>query len=74
MSAWLIERYIGNVLHYWSADAWEAARQPERNSPRDWRPDVDLAIRFADERSALTVLKFVCGNLGRVAEHKWMQS
>lgn len=71
-TAWLIERHIGNVLHYWSGDAWETAREAARNHPNDWRPDVDCAIRFADEKSALTVLKFVCGNVGRVAEHAWI--
>lgn len=70
VAAWLIERYIGNVLHYYSADAmWPKARCDQT----DWRPDVDLAIRFVDERSALMVLERVCENQGRVAEHMWIE-
>lgn len=63
MTYWLVERYVGNGLHYWSAGA------RGRGNRDDWATDVQWATRFADEQSAEQVRCRLCDGEGRSTEH-----
>lgn len=61
---WVIERYIGNRLHYWSGG---------NPNSRDggFTEKHDRAIRMCREEDAMVVLFHLCDGMGRVAQHKW---
>ncbi|MHB1260356.1 MAG: hypothetical protein ACYC2H_01435 [Thermoplasmatota archaeon] len=63
--AWLIERDINSVLHYWTG------RVIDGREIGAWSPNHLDARRFARREDAACMLTWHCGDLGRVAEHMW---
>lgn len=59
-TGWVIEQYIGSVLHYWTG----APRCP-------WSDNNLSALRFARRADAECMQAWYCDGLGRVAEHMW---
>lgn len=59
-TGWLIERYVNGELRYWCG-----------RSADNFLPKNDEAIRFARAEDAGVVLAWLCGGMGRVAEHMW---
>jgi len=59
--AWVIERDIHSVLHYWAG----------RNGD-DWRPSHLEALRFARRADAELMLTYHCAGIGRAVEHGWI--
>lgn len=64
-SAWLIERDINSVLHYWTG------RVIDGREIGAWSPNHLDARRFARREDAACMLTWHCGDVGRVAEHMW---
>ena len=61
-TGWVIELYIGSVLHYWTGGSCD---------DMGWRPEHESAIRFAREVDAKTVQCCLLHRAGRVTEHAW---
>lgn len=59
-AGWLIERHVNSELRYWCGRA-----------PDNFLPKHDEAIRFARAEDANIVLAWLCGGVGRTAEHLW---
>lgn len=64
-SAWLIERDIDSVLHYWTG------RVIDGREIGAWSVNHLDARRFARREDAACMLTWHCGDVGRVAEHMW---
>lgn len=64
-TAWLIERDINSVLHYWTG------RVIDGREIGAWSPNHLDARRFARREDAACMLTWHCGDVGRVAEHVW---
>lgn len=65
-SCWLVERYVNDVLHFWSAGA------RGRGYRDDWSIDVNFATRLADADSASQVHIRLCEGEGRIVQHVWL--
>lgn len=63
-TGWLIERHVYSTLYFW-------AGLPDKDG---FREDANLAVRFCREEDASRVLSSICGGMGRVAEHKWLEN
>ena len=59
--AWVIERHINSVLHYWTGMGAEGFYHEDKS-----------ACRFAREQDAQRVLRHCLTGHGRVAEHVWL--
>lgn len=65
-SAWLIERDIDSVLHYWTG------RVIDGREIGAWSVNHLDARRFARREDAACMLTWHCGDVGRVVAHLWM--
>ena len=64
-TAWLIERDIDSMLHYWTG------RVIDGREIGAWSVNHLDARRFARREDAACMLTWHCGGNGRVAEHMW---
>lgn len=64
--AWLIERYIHNRIHYWSAGGGGHGRSD------GFSDRYEDAVRFSRFEDAAVVLSRLCEGYGRVAQHAWI--
>lgn len=67
-SFWVVEKYILEKLHYWSAGA------AGRGHGDGWSLDIAFATKFADSESADQVMCHLCDKQGRSAEHSFLST
>ncbi len=63
--AWVIERYEGDTLVYWTGENIAMHRYP-------WSKDSNRALRFTRKQDGECMLTWHCGGIGRVVEHGWL--
>lgn len=63
---WVVEKYVGNRLHYWSAGA------RGRGDNDDWANNIEWATKFADRQSADQVLFRLADAQGRSVQHSML--
>lgn len=63
---WVIEQYRQNQLHYWGGATLRRENM--------WATTFRDAVKFADRESANRVLTDLCEGLGRVAEHRFVET
>ena len=68
-TAWVIERHIGSVLHYWTGRVIDSKGYPSKGYPRS--SDHRDAVRFARRVDAASMLTWHCQDIGNVVEHSW---
>jgi len=62
MDAWLIERSLNSVPHYWNGKYVD---------DRGFTSNVNEATKFVNAGDAETVLSWLLQGHGRVAQHVW---
>lgn len=68
---YLIERYYENSIQYFNC-CGERGVTGAGEPPRGWARDPNEAMQFARRVDANVALKYLCGNVGRVVEHLWV--
>lgn len=63
-TAWLVERHYNSTLHYYCPGPG-AGWIP-------WTTEANAAMRFARREDAELALHHLCDDVGRVAEHMWI--
>lgn len=66
-SFWVIERYNGDTLLYWSARGGHAGIEY-------FEPKIEWAVKFADKKSGSAILHHHLKSIGRVVEHSFVSS
>jgi hypothetical protein len=71
-NGWLIERWYGDVLHYWNAG--NCGGRNDGTVESMFTPTHEDAVRFARKQDAEVILYRLLRGEGRVVEHIWMDS
>lgn len=61
---WVIERYSGDTLYYWSARGAKF---------ETFETDIQVAVKLADKASGEAILHRHLNGIGRVLEHKFFE-